>query len=316
MQVEMGVRVGSVKQCTARRSSRSLSIHEWLVSFGDELLKTESMTDPTVSYYGKFDEWARLETDAGAVELERTLALIDISIPAPAKILDLGGGPGRYTLAMAERGHHCQLVDISSRFVEEANARISRSPPGTETPPAIVGNATDLSAFEDASFDGILALGPFYHLTKPAERIKAANECFRVLRPGGTILAAFIPKISGVADLVERAARAPDQVNVFTYSTAVSDGIYNNPSPGGFQSGCFMTPNEAGKLFCSSGFQLTRTVSIRSILYGKESAFREIARNEPALAKTIQEHADELATEESIASTCGHALVVAIRPNQ
>lgn len=274
------------------------------------------MTNPTVTYYEKFDEWARLETDAGAVELERTLALIDISIPTAADILDLGGGPGRYTLAMAERGHHCQLVDISPRLVEEANARISRSPQGTKTPQAIVGTATDLSAFDDASFDGILALGPFYHLTTSVERIKAANECFRVLRPGGTVLAAFIPKISGVADLVERAARAPDQVDVLAYSTAVSEGIYNNPSSGGFQCGFLMTPNEAGQLFSSSGFQLTRTVSIRSILYGRESAFREIARNEPVLAKTIQEYADELATEDSVASTCGHALVIAMRPNQ
>lgn len=274
------------------------------------------MTDPTVTYYDKFDEWARLETDAGALELGRTLALIDVSIPTAGNILDLGGGPGRYTLAMAERGHHCQLVDISPRLVEEANARISRSRKGTKTPPALVGTATDLSTFEDASFDGILALGPFYHLTTSAERIKAANECFRVLRPGGTILAAFIPKISGVADLVERAARAPDQVDVLTYTTAVSEGIYNNPSSGGFQSGCFMTPTEAGQLFSSSGFQLSRTVSIRSILYGKESAFRETTRNEPALAKTIQDHADELATEDSIVATCGHALVIAIRPNE
>lgn len=267
------------------------------------MLKTEVMMDPIVTYYETFDEWGRLETAAGAVELERTLALIDSAIPTAAELLDLGGGPGRYTLAMADRGHHCQLVDISPRLVEEANARISRSSQGTKTPPAVVGSATDLSAFDDASFDGILALGPFYHLTTSAERIKAANECFRLLRPGGTLLAAFIPKISGVADLVERAAKAPAQVDARTYSTAASDGIYTNPSSGGFQSGCFTTPNEAGQLFSSAGFQLTRAVSIRSILYGRESAFRETARNEPALAKAIQEHADELATDDSVVAT-------------
>jgi len=146
------------------------------------------MSDPTITYYEKFDEWARLETDAGRLELERSLEIIDFHIPKPSDLLDLGGGPGRYTLAMAERGHYCQLVDISPRLVDDANSRISRSAYETKLPRAIVGTATDLSAFADASFDGVLALGPFYHLKTAEERAKAACECFRVLRPGGLVL--------------------------------------------------------------------------------------------------------------------------------
>ncbi|MDW4500264.1 class I SAM-dependent methyltransferase [Sulfitobacter sp. D35] len=272
------------------------------------------MTTSILQYYDIFDEWARLETPAGIVELDRTLRIIDRYVPAACNMLDLGGGPGRYTLAMAERGHRCQLVDLSPRLVEEANARISDSLYATTTPRAVVGDATDLSAFADASFDCVLALGPFYHVTKNKDRKTAARECFRVLRRGGVVLAAFIPRLSGVADLIDRAARSPEQVNVSAFTDAATDGIFENASAEGFQSGCYLTPLEAGDLFRASGFQVDKTISVRSILYGREKAYLEIAQNEPDLAKVVQTHADELSSEEAVVATCGQALVVARKP--
>ena len=271
------------------------------------------MTTPILQYYDSFDEWARLETSAGIVELDRTLRIIDRSVPAACDMLDLGGGPGRYTLAMAERGHRCQLVDLSPRLVEEANARIAASPHASTTPRAVVGDATDLSAFADASFDCVLALGPFYHLTKSEDRTAAARDCFRVLRPGGVILAAFIPRLSGVGDLIDRAARSPEQVNVAAFTYAATNGIFENPSAEGFQSGCFLTPIEAVALLVASGFQVENTISVRSILYGKEEAFLDIAANNLALAEVVQNHADAVSTDDAVLASSGHAIVVAKR---
>ncbi|QFT60963.1 hypothetical protein FIU94_19195 (plasmid) [Sulfitobacter sp. THAF37] len=273
------------------------------------------MTASILQYYDSFDEWARLETPAGIVELDRTLRIIDRSVPAACDMLDLGGGPGRYTLAMAERGHRCQLVDLSPHLVEEANARIAASPHASTTPRAVVGDATDLSAFADASFDCVLALGPFYHLTKSEDRTAAARDCFRVLRPGGIILAAFIPRLSGVADLIDRAARSPEQVNVSAFTDAATDGIFENPSAEGFQSGCYLTPLEAGDLFRASGFQVDKTISVRSIHYGREKAYLEVAHNDPDLAKVMQKQADKLSLNEAVVATCGHALIVASKPD-
>lgn len=272
------------------------------------------MRSSTLIYYDSFDEWARLETPAGIVELDRTLRIIDRFVPAACDMLDLGGGPGRYTLAMAERGHRCQLVDLSPRLVEEANARIAASPHASTTPRAVVGDASDLSAFADATFDCVLALGPFYHLTRSEDRKEAARECFRVLRPGGVILAAFIPRLSGVGDLIDRAARSPEQVNVAAFTYAATNGIFENPSAEGFQSGCFLTPIEAADLFRNSKLQVGTTISVRSILYGKEKVYLEIAQNEPDLAKVIQKQADKLSLDEAVVATCGHALVVARKP--
>ena len=55
-------------------------------------------------YYESFDEWSRLDSAAGKLELVRSLALLERYLQPPGRVLDLGGGPGRYTMALARRG--------------------------------------------------------------------------------------------------------------------------------------------------------------------------------------------------------------------
>jgi ubiquinone/menaquinone biosynthesis C-methylase UbiE len=40
--------------------------------------------------------------------------------PAPAIVADIGGGPGRYAIWLAERGYHVHLVDPVPLHVEQA----------------------------------------------------------------------------------------------------------------------------------------------------------------------------------------------------
>ena len=53
------------------------------------------------------------------------------------------------------------------------------------------GNALDLSAFPDASFDLTMLLGPMYHLYTRDDKIRALAEAVRVTKPGGYILVAY-----------------------------------------------------------------------------------------------------------------------------
>ena len=55
--------------------------------------------------YATCDEWRRLDSPAGELELLRTLTLLDRYLPAGSCVLELGGGPGRYTVELARRGH-------------------------------------------------------------------------------------------------------------------------------------------------------------------------------------------------------------------
>lgn len=43
-------------------------------------------------------------------------------------------------------------------------------------------DATDMSIFEDESFDVVLNMGPFYHLVDISDREKCIRESLRVLK--------------------------------------------------------------------------------------------------------------------------------------
>ena len=63
-------------------------------------------------------------TAANRVEWERTLELLEQWLPpAPARLLDIGGGPGRYAAWLAERGYTVQLLDPVTKHVGQARAR-------------------------------------------------------------------------------------------------------------------------------------------------------------------------------------------------
>jgi SAM-dependent methyltransferase len=147
-------------------------------------------------YSETIDESERLTTAAdGRLELIRTQELLRRYLPpAPAKILDVGGGPGVHAKWLVADGYEVDLIDPIARHVEQA-AGICR---------ALIGDARNLTA-ADASYDVVLLLGPLYHLPDPADRRQALAEARRVVRPGGLVAAAAINRY---ASLFEHAALA------------------------------------------------------------------------------------------------------------
>ncbi|HHZ06471.1 MAG TPA: methyltransferase domain-containing protein, partial [Clostridiales bacterium] len=55
-------------------------------------------------------------------------------------------------------------------------------------------HACDLSAFSDKSFDIVLNMGPYYHLTEKALREQCISECLRVLKPNGLLAITYISR--------------------------------------------------------------------------------------------------------------------------
>jgi hypothetical protein len=67
------------------------------------------------AHCGQGKEWDRLGDRTGAVELERTEEILQRRLPAPpAVVADIGGGPGRYALWLAELGYTLWSIEISS----------------------------------------------------------------------------------------------------------------------------------------------------------------------------------------------------------
>ncbi|MEU5119724.1 class I SAM-dependent methyltransferase [Streptomyces asoensis] len=145
-------------------------------------------------FYGEtVDEGRRLHRSAdGRLELARTKELLRRFLPpAPASVLDVGGGPGVHAEWLVEDGYTVSLVDPIPRHVEQAAAICAAS----------LGDARALDE-GDGSYDVVQLLGPLYHLPDADDRRTALSEARRVVKPGGLVAAAAINRYASLFEHV------------------------------------------------------------------------------------------------------------------
>ena len=141
------------------------------------------------SFYDQSDEDTRLHrTRHGQLEYCTTMSYIHRFLNGNAKILEVGAGTGRYSIALAKEGFDVTAVEL----VEHNLAILRENSRGVENLRSFQGDAADLSRFADDSFDGTLVFGPMYHLYEAEEVHRAIDEAIRVTKLGGVLLFAFI----------------------------------------------------------------------------------------------------------------------------
>ena len=138
-------------------------------------------------YYGGHDEDARLRTKHGYVEYHTTMRFIEKYLKPGDRVLEIGAGTGRYSHALARRGFRVDAVELVQHNIDIFR---QKTRPG-EHVTIVQGNAVDLGAFGDDTYDITLLLGPMYHLFTIEDQKKALQEAIRVTKPGGVIFAAY-----------------------------------------------------------------------------------------------------------------------------
>ena len=274
------------------------------------------------NYYKHFDEKNRLQSDnSGKLEFLMTMSVLEKYLPAVGakkpecaiadgaefSILDLGGGAGVYAFPLAERGYKVTLADLSETLLAQAkNKKEEDNVPNLISCDQI--NATDLSYYNDNSFDVVLLFGPLYHLLENSERSACIKEIHRVLKPGGKVFASFIPYLSGSIALLSRFYWRPEQVDINTLCEVFKSGQFKNLSDSGFQEGYYPTSEEIENLFDANGFEKIVLRSIRGFGYEKEDMIYKF-ENTPDFDKIIG-LINDTAADKSIVEMCGHAIYV------
>lgn len=124
----------------------------------------------------------------GQLEYLTTMNYIHKFVPSGSKILEVGAGTGRYSVALAREGYDVMAVELVGNNLEI----LRQNAAGLKNLASYQGDAEDLGLFADSSFDAVLVLGPMYHLYEKAEQHRALDEAIRVTKPGGVMMAAFL----------------------------------------------------------------------------------------------------------------------------
>ena len=140
-------------------------------------------------FYGQANEETRLRRSRhGQLEYATTLHYIHRYAAPGSRVLEIGAGTGRYSIALAREGMDVTAVEL----VDSNLAVLRKNSQGLENIKSYQGDAANLRAIADGAFDLTLSLGPMYHLYEAEEVCRAIDEAIRVTRPGGVMLFAFL----------------------------------------------------------------------------------------------------------------------------
>lgn len=163
------------------------------------------------NYYANYDEDGRLASKHGQVEFLTTMKYIHkfISGAEKKKILEVGAGTGRYSIALAKEGHVVDALEYTTHNLEIMNSKITEIP-NIKTHH---GTALDLSRFKDESFDITLVLGPMYHMYTKEDKQKVLAEAIRVTKKQGHILVAYCMNEATMIQYTFKAGKIWDCIN-------------------------------------------------------------------------------------------------------
>jgi len=232
-----------------------------------------SIIQPKISSYADTEHWTELVI---ALHRDQTynkelgsLFPTGLDVSCVHDILDIGCGPGGWVLSAVKQYSHVKGIgiDISPLMVE--HARLLAQAEGAHRAEFLVMDVTQPLDFADGSFDfiQIRTLSGFVYREQWPQLVQ---ECYRVLRPGGSLCITEI-------EVVVPGSEAADRIN-----SLFGKFLYN-----------------AGFSFAPTGRNLGLTARLRPML--SQSHFTSIAHQAHAIDVSRHSDAWQGAFEEFIA---------------
>jgi SAM-dependent methyltransferase len=258
-------------------------------------------------------EWRRLVKDPfHRLEFETTLHHLGKHLPPTGLVLDAGGGPGRYTIALADLGYDVILYDLTPENLEFAQNRIARARVKSRVRDLAEGSIVDLSRYPSGHFDAVLCLGgPLSHVDGADERLQAVRELTRVAKPGAPV---FISVMGLLAVLSESPRYWPKWIGA-------ADMFRETWQNGDDRSWCgssfahYFLPEEFRDLVTASGLEIVVCVGLEGLGSHSIREINRLARKDPASWENWLEAHLAMCTHPGVFATSQHMLIVGRAPS-
>jgi S-adenosylmethionine-dependent methyltransferase len=222
------------------------------------------MSEIVKSYYDDNSEyeWERLNKPYSKIEFCSTMYLIDKYFPKKGSIIDIGSGPGRYSIELLKKGYKVSLFELSQNELNIAKDKINAL--GLKAEAYICENALNLNLLENEKYDALLLMGPMYHVLDAEDRLAILKEAMRILKKDGIAIIAYLNSWgilkAGVTEFYEEFS---DIANVYGYL-----GEQSFDEKQSFTEVYFTTPPKATQEVKESGFELLSYAGAESYLSG------------------------------------------------
>lgn len=123
-----------------------------------------------------FDHFSAIAPIYARVSYSKTDVMQEVAaLPVKGRLLDVGGGTGRVSLAIRDLVDVIIVADVSFGMLKEAPRPVLKP---------VCGGSESLP-FADNSFERVIMVDALHHVINHAE---SAHEMFRVLKPGGILV--------------------------------------------------------------------------------------------------------------------------------
>ena len=220
------------------------------------------------------------------------------------RVLDVGAGPGRFTIELARLGADVVVADLSPTQLELNREKVAEAGLEHGVAERVLADVTDLSRFDDASFDAAVCFGgPLSYVLDRAE--VGVAELVRVVRPGGHVLVSVMSLVGAVMhfapqllDLVRRDGPEPNDAILRTGVLPQGEGYGHLPM----------------KLFRSDELDALLSRHGEVVAVSAAGLFPALYPPEPELQEFIVHVERQLASEPGAVSCGQHILAVLRKP--
>lgn len=270
-----------------------------------------SAEDPVSAVRNFFDavgpgEWHRLaRSPAERVALELHCRFLTRFIQPGWRVLEIGAGPGRFTIELATLGASVVVTDLSAVQLDLNRSKVQAAGCEDAVIERHVLDIRDLSGFADGAFDAVVVYGgPLSHVFDQAET--ALAECLRVARPGGVVLASVMSTIGSFRYFLPSVAVEIKTFSLDAVDTLLHSGDTRITQPDGHWCRMFRW-REVAEMIAGQPCRLLAASASNALSLGAPEAVDHLA-GDPAVWSRLLDWEEELAAEPGMLDGGTHIL--------